>query len=208
MVFDAEDGGALGLVDRVPRLAVINAKGARTLDTVFNIHGVRWNSGRYFTDGGQTKVDAEYARMDAANERAKTIASAIEINRPVNLAKALRALEVMNGQGSRSFDASNPVGVVRSVDDDTIRHYKALVGRHGFGCEPASACSVAGAHMLRQEGLIKADHTVACILTGHVLKDPDITVNYHTASPPTTHGNAPVKVPNDLGAILKAMGAG
>ncbi len=211
----------LGLIDRVPRLAVINAKGARTLDRVYNELGARWNQGRYFTDGGAAKVSAEYARMDAANERASTIATAIEINRPVNLPKALRALEVMDGSGPGR--AGQP-GVVRSVDDDTIRSAKAMVGHFGYGCEPASGASVAGAAMLLREGVIKPTERVVCILTGHVLKDPDVTVGYHTGLdakaaqqplpdaaswPPSRRGkwaNPPVKVPDDLQAILRAMG--
>lgn len=208
---------ALGVVDRVPRLAVINAAGARTLDTVYNKLGVRWNGGGYFHDGGAAKVEQEYARMDAAAERASTIASAIEINRPVNLAKALRALEVMNGRGTSAHDPSG--GVVRAVDDDTIRHYKAMVGAFGFGCEPASAASVAGASLLLQEGVIRPDQTVACVLTGHGLKDPDITVAYHTGMatkpgsqpvpterPDGKWANPPVRVADNLQAILAAMG--
>jgi len=210
----------LALIDRVPRLAVINAHGSRTLDRIYNELGVRWNGGAYFADGGKLKVDAEYARMDSANERASTIATAIEINRPVNLPKALRALEVMHG-GSSSGGGG---GVVRSVDDDSIRHYKAMVGHFGFGCEPASGASVAGAHRLRQEGVIKPGERVVCILTGHILKDPDVTVSYHTgldakaakqALPDASKwpmdqrgrwSNPPVKVPDDLEAILHAMG--
>lgn len=208
---------ALGVIDRVPRLAVINAAGARTLDTVYNKLGVRWNGGAYFHDGGAAKVEAEYARMDGAGERASTIASAIEINRPVNLTKALRALEVMNGRGTSAHDPSG--GVVRAVDDETIKHYKAMVGAFGFGCEPASAASVAGAHLLMQQGLIKAGQTVACVLTGHALKDPDITVGYHTGlstkagaqplptgRPSGRFANPPVKVADNLEAILAAMG--
>jgi threonine synthase len=207
----------LGLIDRVPRLAVINAAGARTLDRVYNELGCRWNGGRYFTDGTRATVDAEYARMDAAGERASTIASAIEINRPVNLPKALRALEVMNGEGSSSYDRSG--GVVRSVDDETIRHYKALVGKFGYGCEPASAASLAGAHRLLQEGVIRPGQRVACVLTGHILKDPDVTVAYHTgldaksskqplpsAKPPGHYANPPIKVQDNLQDILHAMG--
>lgn len=207
---------ALGVIDRVPRLAVINATGARTLDRVYNSLGVRWNGGAYFHDGGAAKVESEYARMTAAGERAHTIASAIEINRPVNLSKALRALEVMDGRGCSSHDRTG--GVVRAVDDETIKDYKALVGATGFGCEPASACSVAGAHVLLQEGVIKPDQTVVCVLTGHALKDPDVTVGYHTgldtkvgtptvtARPPARFANRPVKVADDLGAIVRAMG--
>ncbi|MCC5824197.1 MAG: threonine synthase [Phycisphaerales bacterium] len=194
----------LGLIDRVPRLAVINAAGARTLDRVYNELGVRWNGGRY----DRAKLRAEYERMDAAGENADTVASAIEINRPVNLSKALRALDVMDG-------------VVRTADDAAIIEHKALVGRHGFGCEPASGASVAGARMLLEEGVIKPTETVVCILTGHQLKDPDVTVAYHTGLPTkkaqawlseqpaaeTTGSvaNRPVRVADDLDAILAAM---
>lgn len=160
-------------------------------------------------------VTKEYARMDAANERAHTVATAIEINRPVNLPKALRALHEMNG-------------VVRSVDDNTIVEHKALVGRYGFGCEPASAASVAGARMLLKEGVIKPDERVVCVLTGHQLKDPDVTVEYHTGIkkghestkapnnqfapevdvPMGLIANRPIRVADDLDAILLAMGVG
>jgi threonine synthase len=196
----------LGLIDRLPRLAVINAHGARTLDQVYNHLGVRWNGGRYDRD----RVRTEYKRMDEARENAHTVASAIEINRPVNLSKALRALDAMNG-------------VVRTADDDTIVEHKSLVGRHGFGCEPASGASVAGARMLLEQGVIKPTETVVCILTGHQLKDPDVTVRYHTGLPtkkaqawlseqppePTTGSvaNRPIRVPDDLEAILAAMDA-
>ena len=50
----------------------------------------------------------------------------------------------------------------------------------GFGCEPASAASVAGARLLVKEGVIAPDERVVCILTGHELKDPTATVAYHT----------------------------
>jgi threonine synthase len=194
----------LGMVERIPRLAVINAHGARTLDKVYNELGVRWNSGRYDKD----IVRGEYERMDKAGERASTIASAIEINRPVNLPKALRALEIMNG-------------VVRCVDDETIMEYKALVGRNGFGCEPASGASVAGAHILREEGVIDAGERVVCILTGHLLKDPDVVVKYHSGidtkagqdlaprgEPTGKKANRPIPVADDIDAIIKALGAG
>ena len=196
----------LGLIDRVPRLAVINAHGARTLDRLYNEHGLRWDMGRGPGRFDHAKVAAEYARMDAAGERADTIASAIEINRPVNLSKCLRALHVMDG-------------VVHAVDDRCILEHKALVGRFGFGCEPASGASVAGARRLLEMGVIKPDETVVCVLTGHQLKDPDATVGYHTGMdtkklskggdvsiPTGVVANRPVRVANDLEAIIAAMG--
>ncbi len=195
---------ALGLIDRLPRLAVINAAGASTLDRLYNQLGLRWTPSADPLMGTYDRelVRTEYARMDAANERANTIASAIEINRPVNLPKALRALHAMNG-------------VVISVDDRCILEHKALVGRFGCGCEPASAASVAGARRLRASGIIAPDESVVCVLTGHQLKDPDATVGYHTAvrgksagslSLPTgSRSNRPVRVGGSLDDIKRAM---
>jgi threonine synthase len=179
----------LGLIDRVPRMAVINAAGANTLYEVYEHRGLRWNGGR----PDQALIDAFYADMDAKQRRAKTLASAIEINRPVNLTKCLRALDVCEG-------------VVREVSDDEILDGKAQVGAGGFGCEPASGASIAGARLLRQQGVIAPSDTVVCILTGHQLKDPTVTVEYHT-SPETAmrSGNAPIVVPNDFDHILEIV---
>ncbi|GAB4188149.1 MAG: threonine synthase [Phycisphaeraceae bacterium] len=194
---------ALNLIDRIPRLAVIQAAGANPLYELVNNRGLSWNDGRWDLD----TVKDYYREQDEADIHAKTIASAIEIGRPVNLPKALRALDIMNG-------------VVRQADDETILEYKAMVGRYGFGCEPASAASVAGAHQLIKEGLIQPDHRVVCILTGHVLKDPDATVKYHTGidmkavqdsaprhEPKGAIANRPIPVPDDLEAIIEAIGA-
>lgn len=192
----------LGMIDRIPRLAVIQATGANPLHVLYNERGVRWNGGRWDTDARAQL----YAEHDAAGLKAHTIASAIEIGRPVNFPKALRALDFMDG-------------VVREVDDETILEHKAMVGRFGFGCEPASAASVAGAHMLQEEGVIGKDDDVVCILTGHQLKDPDATVRYHTgvdmkavqedAPRVDPHGkmsNPPVQVADDLADIVAALG--
>ena len=192
----------LGLIDRVPRLAVIQATGANPLYTLYTERGIRWNQGRI----DQEAIDSYYEQMQATNVHPHTVASAIEIGRPVNLPKALRALEVMNG-------------VVRQVNDATILDHKALVGRGGFGCEPASAASIAGAHQLVQEKLIDPEDRVVCILTGHPLKDPDATLQYHTGidlkgvqgkasqtKPTALLANQPIPVPDDLDEIIQAIG--
>lgn len=192
---------ALGLVDRIPRLAIINATGANTLYQLVEQQKVVWNGGRYDRD----KVTAFYADLDARNYLPHTIASAIEISRPVNLPKSLRAVEIMNG-------------LIREVSDEVILEHKALVGRYGFGCEPASAATVAGLRLLREQQVISPDDRVVCILTGHELKDPDATVKYHTgidmksvtpppAVPPTGRAaNPPIQVADDLEAICAALG--
>jgi threonine synthase len=189
------------LLKRVPRLAVINATGADTFYQLVERQGLRWNGGKVDKD----KIEAYYRRMDAEGAKASTLASAIEINRPVNLAKALRALERCGG-------------VVREVSDQETLDAKAKVGAGGFGCEPASAAGVAGARKLRQEGVIAADERVVCVLTGHGLKDPTATVSYHTADKKqfeaalgtrgvrqATFANRAVPVANDLDEIIRAI---
>src|SRR5436309_2197040 len=75
----------LGLIARPPRLAVINASGANTFHELHEHRKLRWNDGR----PEKTIAEGYYGELDAAKVRAATIASAIEINRPVNLVKAL-----------------------------------------------------------------------------------------------------------------------
>lgn len=186
----------VGLVDRVPRLAVINSAGADTLDRLYNAKGLRYQGGQF---DAQVIAD-DYAWQDANAVKAHTIASAIEINKPVNITKCLRALEVCDG-------------VVRSVPDGEIMNAKAQVGRWGLGCEPASAASVAGTRLLVEQGVIDRDARVACVLTGHALKDPDATVGYHTGEYPPgkavegerRYANLPIPVANDLDAIISAV---
>src|SRR5690606_34388953 len=83
----------LGLVKSIPRLAVINAAGANTLYELTEHRGLRWNRG----NPDLSIVGDYYAELDSRQRRADTIASAIEINRPVNLTKCLRGLEFMQG---------------------------------------------------------------------------------------------------------------
>ena len=191
----------IGLIDKVPRLAVINASGANTLYQLYEHRNLRWNGGQ----PDQAITTRYYAQLDHSAQKASTIASAIEINRPVNLNKCLRALDYCQG-------------VVREVSDQDMLDAKAQVGAGGLGCEPASAASLAGARLLVAEGVIDPDEQVVCILTGHQLKDPTATVAYHTTDQEqfnkvlgsrgvkrAAFANRAVAVPNELDEIIKAI---
>ncbi|MEN6386277.1 MAG: pyridoxal-phosphate dependent enzyme, partial [Phycisphaerales bacterium] len=177
----------LGLINKIPRLAIINATGADTLTELVNKRGLKWNNGNV----NNKIINDFYAELTAKKFSPHTCASAIEISRPVNLKKCLRALDVCNG-------------VVRAVSDQMITDAKALIGKFGLGCEPASAASLAGLEVLLAEKIIKPDETVACVLTGHCLKDPNVTVNYHKENG-GKYSNPPVECPNDLQQIIKLM---
>jgi threonine synthase len=191
----------LGLINKIPRIAIINASGAPTLNNLVNDKGLKWNNGNI----NDSIINEYYSGLDERNEKAHTLASAIEINRPVNLKKCLRTIDATDG-------------VVRKVTDQEIVDAKALVGTQGLGCEPASAASVAGLKKLVEEGVIDKDARVACVLTGHQLKDPNVTVGYHSfteeqlAEKFGTYGvatacrsNKPVQVANSIDDILKVI---
>jgi threonine synthase len=177
----------LGLIDRVPRMAIINATGADTLTDLVNNKKLTWNGSHV----NQKIIDDYYADLTARHFSPHTCASAIEISRPVNLKKCLRAIDVCNG-------------VVLAVSDQEILDAKALIGKHGLGCEPASAATIAGLVHLLATGVVAKDQRVACVLTGHTLKDANATVNYHKDKQ-GPFSNPPVEAPNDLQAIIKLI---
>lgn len=126
---------------------------------------------------------------------ADTIATAIRIGNPLSWKKSLRGIEALDG-------------VVEQVTDQEIMDAKAQVDAAGIGAEPASCATVAGLRKLVASGTIDPDSTVCGILTGHLLKDPDVVVGYHKGTLDgidAPHANTPVSVPNDLEAILAEL---
>jgi threonine synthase len=94
-------------------------------------------------------------------EHPETIASAIRIGNP---ARWEQAMDAMTSSG----------GSVNAVTDEQIlTAYRFLAREEGVFCEPASAASVAG---LMAHGAGGAER-VACVLTGHGLKDPDTALS-------------------------------
>jgi len=95
------------------------------------------------------------------------------------------------------------------VTEQEIADAKAVIGRCGIGCEPASAATLAGIRKLTSAGVMRRDSDVVAVLTGNVLKDPGYIHEYHTgklANPKggllvPTFGNPPVVLPNDSGKI-------
>ena len=133
----------LGLISKLPRIAIIQAEGANPLYRAYQ------NGFEHFE-----------------SVHADTIATAIKIGNPVNYPKAVRTVQWTEG-------------AVEEVTDQEIMDAKALIDSTGIGCEPASACSLAGIRKLVEKGEIRRGETVVGILTGHVLKDAEATINYH-----------------------------
>jgi threonine synthase len=91
----------------------------------------------------------------------ETVASAIRIGNPARWEEAMDAFT-----GSR--------GMVRAVSDaEILDAYGFLAAHEGVFCEPASAASVAGLLKFGADGAER----VACVLTGHGLKDPQTALD-------------------------------
>jgi threonine synthase len=145
----------MGLIHRLPRLSIVQAEGSAPLAHLFT----------------ELKLNAEPDRTEIPEELApvknpKTFATAIKIGSPVSWKKALRSVVRSHGQ-------------VISVSEQEIADAKAMIGRDGIGCEPASATTVAGIRKLVAAGLIARTESVVAVLTGHLLKDPDYASQYH-----------------------------
>jgi threonine synthase len=176
----------LGLIDRLPKLTVVQAEGAAPFANLF---------------GSESDVLTPI-------EHPQTLATAIKIGAPVSWQKALRS--VIESGGS-----------VISVSEQEIADAKAIIGRDGVGCEPASATTVAGIKQLVANGVIRSSEDVVAVLTGHILKDTDYAINYHQdklythdRSPDKTkeerrltgtYSNPPARVKATKAAILEGL---
>lgn len=127
--------------------------------------------------------------------RAETVATAIRIGDPVSYPKARRTVELTDG-------------VVEAVSDDEILDAKAMIDRAGIGCEPASATALAGLRKLVASGVIPRGASVVGVLTGHVMKDADIIMDYHLGPGSDTRplANHPLVIDPTVAALEKVLG--
>jgi threonine synthase len=163
----------LGWIDRLPKLAVMQASGANPFAAAFR--------------AGTPVVPLAGA---------ETRATAIRIGDPISWRKSLRGV-------------TQSGGLVDEVSDQEILDAKAQLDASGIGAEPASCASVAGARKLAAAGVIGRGDRVCGILTGHLLKDPEIVVDYHRgalAGITSSFANALRRSEPTLKAVLSAMG--
>ena len=94
----------------------------------------------------------------------ETVASAIRIGAPVNAEKALRAIRETGGTAESV------------TDEEILEMQRDLARKEGIGVEPASAASVAGIKKMAEQGLLDKDEKIVCVVTGHLLKDPETVI--------------------------------
>ncbi len=162
----------LGLIDKIPRIAVIQAEGANPFYRYFK------NSFKNFH-----------------SVKAETLATAIKIGNPVSWKKLEEVMRRCNG-------------TVEQVSEQEIVDAKAIVDASGIGAEPASCATIAGIKKLVDGDIIKEDESVVGILTGNLLKDPDIVIKYHQDrlnGLVSTYANKPVKIKPTLEEVKKVL---
>ncbi len=129
---------------------------------------------------------------------ADTRATAIRIGNPASWRKAARVIAATGGW-------------CEQVSEDEIALAKAQIGAEGIGCEPASAVTLAGTKKLVSSGHIQSGERVVLILTGHTLKDPEYTIDFHKDMLATGMAEAnpyrkpPLVLEADESAVLRAL---
>jgi threonine synthase len=169
----------LGLVERLPRLAVAQAERANPLYRAVA------------AAGGRPRASLPVPAMTAQ----ATLASAIQIGAPVSAQRALRALEALDG-------------VVEQASEQELCDAAARADRHGaFAC-PHTGVALAALEKLAARGTIRRGDRVVVISTAHGLKFSDFKVGYHQRSLAGVESrldNPSVRIPATLGAVQDAI---
>ncbi|KIL79140.1 threonine synthase [Bacillus badius] len=115
-------------------------------------------------------------------EQPETVATAIRIGNPASWDKAVAARDESGGK----------IDLV--TDEEILAAFELITKEEGIFAEPASCASIAGIIKQRKSGEIPAGATVAAVLTGNGLKDPQTAINQIAKKP--------VVLPNEEKAVF------
>jgi len=108
---------------------------------------------------------------------AAPIVSGRVVKNPTTLATAIRIGNPVSWKGALAARDESGGAVGKVTDAEILAAYLFLAREEGVFCEPASAAPVAGLFQLARAGRAPRGLTV-CVLTGHGLKDPGITLRF------------------------------
>ena len=163
----------LGIIDRLPRLVCAQAANANPLY-------------RSYLKGFE-----EYEPVVAK----PTLANAIQIGNPVNVAKAIRVL--------KTFD-----GIVEQATEDELAHASALADTTGLFTCPHTGVALAAMMKLAEQEVIRADEKVVVISTASALKFVDFKIGYHAGQQAGVEPRLaahPTELPGDYDSVVKAI---
>ncbi len=163
---------ALGLITKRPRIVVAQAAHANPLYLAYRHN---W----------------DYQPIAAR----ATLASAIQIGKPVSIGKAIRTLQRYNG-------------VVEQASEDELADAAARADRTGmFNC-PHSGVALAALIKLVERAEIARTDRVIVISTANGLKFADFKIAYHAEQlqgVSSRYANPPIELPNDYDAVRRAL---
>jgi threonine synthase len=162
----------LGIVTRRPRIVVAQAQAANPL---YRAYRRGWT----------------YEPVTART----TLASAIQIGRPVSIDRAIRTLQAYDG-------------IVEEASEDELANAAARADRSGmFNC-PHTGVALAALEKLAARGDLARGDRIIVVSTANGLKFADLKVAYHTGSLANVTprwANPPIELPDDYDAVRRAL---
>jgi len=130
------------------------------------------------------KAFKEGSEVIEAVKEPKTIASAIAVGNPAGWPLLYRALKECNG-------------IIESVSDyEILEAYKMIAKFEGIYAEPAAAAPLALIKKFRDSGVIDADESIICVVSGFGLKDVSTTLSVI---------DKPIEVSSSVDDVLKIL---
>lgn len=154
----------LKLIEKLPRMVGVQAEGASPLVKTWNIKS---------------------NKLIPVN-KPETCATAIRIGKPINWAKALKAVKESKG------------AFIAVSDNEIIESQKILAKFEGVDVEPAGAVGLAALLKLSKKNIVNYNDNVVIIATGHALKDVDIITKYYDVSKISANTNEVLSVINKI----------
>ncbi|MFQ5639749.1 MAG: threonine synthase [bacterium] len=164
---------AVGLIDRLPRLVCAQTARANPLYESYRT--------------GFREFNAQTAQP--------TLATAIQIGKPVSYQKAIRILQQMKG-------------VVEQATEDELANASAQADRDGLFTCPQTGVALAAFLKLVHKGEIKPEQRVVVISTAHGLKFVDFKIAYHEQrlqDVRSKFANDPVELPADVSLVREKI---
>ncbi|MBU0676752.1 MAG: threonine synthase [Verrucomicrobia bacterium] len=144
-----QDLHSLGLVDRLPKIDCIQAKGSAAICNT--VHALR-----------EKKVqpdEIEWSNLQIHPVEARTVADSISVDKPRDGLAAVRAVMESGGEA------------VTVEDKEILAAVPEVAGMTGVFAEPSAAAVWAGLKKMSRKGMVSRHERIVCLLTGSGMKD-------------------------------------
>jgi len=146
---------------------------------------------------------AKYGKMPrvlgAQAEGAAPIVLGRKVENPETLATAIRIGNPARWQEANQVLAESKGHILAVSDEEILDAYRLISTLEGVFCEPSSAAGIAGLRKAVRQGEVSVDGlTIAAVLTGNGMKDPDSAIRGFQLSAP---------IDSDVDSLRKVLSA-